>query len=276
MAEQDRRYDDPDLQKFADENREMIEKLLAEEKARKEKARAEEAARAEAEDNARRTAQRRYEEAMARDRMAAAERGLREAGERGYDGYRYARDRTAAAFDEGRDFARDFVRDQADYAYDAARESRERLRARMEEERLYAYEAMEERRARMREDRERMRRYVTEDLSDAFGFFADPKFQQHLVGAGLEMWMALNSLIRNSPAPDFVKDFMQGADRNKNVEYCRKNEYCRSKKNPDAPRYREGGEDYDKASEDADAGPEPIKITPVKKTDSGEEDKDGQ
>ena len=28
----ERKYDDPDIQKFAEENREMIEKLLAEEK----------------------------------------------------------------------------------------------------------------------------------------------------------------------------------------------------------------------------------------------------
>lgn len=262
MVEEDRKYEDPDLQKFADENRDMIEKLLAEEKARNERAKA---AGEGAEHSARRTAQQRYEEAM-----------VREAGERGYDRYRYARDRTADAFDEGRDFARDFVRDQTDYAYNAVREGRERMRARMDEERLYAYEAMEERRARMREDRDRLRRHVNEDLSDAFGLFANPKFQQHLVGAGLEMWMAFNSLISGSSAPDFVKDFMQDADRSKNVEYCRKNEYCRSKRNPDAPRYREGGEDYGKAPGDADEGPKPIKITLVNKADPGDEGKDGQ
>ena len=90
--------------------------------------------------------------------------------------------------------------------------------------------------------------------------------------------MALNSLVRNSPAPDFMKDFMEGADRNKNVEYCRKNEYCRSKRNPDAPRYREGGEDYGKTPADYGSdGPQPIIITPAPKKDADkEEDKEGQ
>ena len=148
----------------------------------------------------------------------------------------------------------------------------------MEEERRYAYDMMDESRERFREDRERAKRYINEDISDALGFFADPKFQQHLVGAGLEMWMALNSLVRNSPAPDFMKDFMEGADRNKNVEYCRKNEYCRSKRNPDAPRYREGGEDYGKTPADYGSdGPQPIIITPAPKKDADkEEDKEGQ
>ena len=63
----ERKYDDPDIQKFAEENREMIEKLLAEEKARQAKIEAEERARAEAEYIAKRNAQQRYEDAMARE-----------------------------------------------------------------------------------------------------------------------------------------------------------------------------------------------------------------
>ena len=104
----ERKYDDPDIQKFAEENREMIEKLLAEEKARQAKIEAEARARAEAEYIAKRNAQQRYEDAMAREDRAryAADRmeyAARDAGERAYDTYRYARDRTADAMEEGRD-----------------------------------------------------------------------------------------------------------------------------------------------------------------------------
>ncbi len=272
-----KRYDDPEIQKFADENREMIEKILAQEKAREEaeaKARMEACRKAYEEDmayeqemRARRDAQRRYEAAMAREERAAymadhMERTARDAGERAYDSYLYARSRTEDALGEGRDRTRAFLRDRADYAYDAACEERDRLRARMEEERRYFYDAMDDGRAKFREDRERLRKNVNEDLSDTFGFFADPKFQQHLVGAGLEMWMAFNSLLKSSSAPEFMKDFMSNADRNKNVEYCRKNEYCRSKKNPDAPRNRDGGL-------------QPIAITPSSEKEETDGEKDG-
>ena len=186
----------------------------------------------------------------------------REGADRAYDTYRYGRDRTADAFDDARDYARSFAHDQTDYAYRAAREERARTRARFEEEREYARSHADEDLARAREDRDRARRYVSEGLDDTIGFLADPKFQQHLVGAGIEAFMALNSLIRAGPFPDSFKNAAEMGDRNKNVEYCRKNPYYHSKKNPDAPRYREGDEVYKPSDEAGDTGAKKIIITP--------------
>ncbi|KUE74068.1 hypothetical protein AUQ37_06275 [Candidatus Methanomethylophilus sp. 1R26] len=123
---------------------------------------------------------------------------------------------------------------------------------------------------------DRIRRYANEDMERVFSPFTDPKFQQHLVGAGLEAWMALNSLLRSSSAPDFMKDFADMADRSKNIEYCRKNEYCRSKKNPDAPRYRGGYGSYRPEKEKPSDGPTPISINIADASGKKEEDGEGK
>lgn len=277
----EKKYDDSDLDKFEAENKEMIARLMAREKAKQaaedEKAAAEREARSRAEDEyaregeyrARRSAQDRYEEAMARE--DALERAARNGERRAYDGYRYARGRAADSFDENRDFARDFVRDQDDYAYRASHEARDRMRDRYEDERARAFDHMDDTRERLREDRDRLRRYANEDLEDIFGPVTDPKFQQHLVGAGMEMMMAINSLIRNSPAPDFVKDFVTDADRNKNAEFCRKNENC-ARRRPEPPREGPAGEERRSARSSDE--PEPITITPRPKKDA--KDKKGK
>ena len=82
-----------------------------------------------------------------------------------------------------------------------------------------------------------MRQRFNEEFDEFFGPFSDTGFQKHLVGAGLELWMALNALIRAGPFPDSVKDAFTEADRNKNAEFCVKNEQCdkKSSKRADEP-----------------------------------------
>ncbi|MCQ2070653.1 MAG: hypothetical protein MJZ68_05955 [archaeon] len=262
----EQRYDDPEMQRFYEENREKIDRLFAEEK---ERSRIIEEARARAyfdELEAQKEEEmRRYEELR-----KAREEELR----RKYDEY-YAtygaprsektsdteevpRDRVDDVFDRI-DKARERAEKTEAYAREVYLEERARIKARMEEQREKARISYEERKEEIGETVDRIRDRVNEGLDNTFGFVNDPKLQQHMVGAGLEMWMALNALVKAGPFPNFMKETLENADRNKNVEYCRKNSYCRSKKNPDAPRYREGGETY-KAPEE---GLKPVTIVPI-------------
>ena len=245
---------DEDIRKFEEENKEMIDRIIAKRKAEEEaadRARFEEMRGRIEEQERRASADERYRAAMAREAEGAY-----------------------SAFGDARDRAADFARDQEEYAYRRSREARDRIRDRYADERRYAFDAADEARANIRDDVDRIRRYANEDMERVFSPFTDPKFQQHLVGAGLEAWMALNSLLRSSNAPEFMKDFADSADRSKNIEYCRKNEYCRSKKNPDAPRYREESGNGRTESERPAGGPTPISI---KITDtSGKKEEDGE
>lgn len=209
-----KQYDDPDMERFFTENRDMIEKILAQERAR---------AAAAAEDVRRETAARvAYERELAQQRLA-------EGSQRAYGDYQAGRGQAEEAFNEGRDHFRQFADEQTDYAYSAAREERERARRMAAEEREYLHIAAEEERARIREEAMRQKAYADEAAGKVLGVVTDPQFQQHLVGAGMEMFMALNALIRASPVPDSVKDAADRMDRNKNTEYCRKNPYCQKK-----------------------------------------------
>ncbi len=214
MSDDGKTYDDPEMEKFFAEHRDMIERILAQERAR---------ASAAAEDVRRETESRMaYEREMARSR-------LEEGGERAYSAYRTGRDRTEGAFNEGRDHLRQFSDEQADYAFDAFREERARARRMAEEERDYVMQAAAEERARIRVEAERQRARADEAAAKFMTTVTDPQFQQHLVGAGMEMFMAMNSLIRASPLPDAFKAAADQTDRNKNTAYCRKNPYCEKK-----------------------------------------------
>ena len=258
---------DEDIRKFEEENKEMIDRIIAKRKAEEEaadRARFEEMRGRIEEQERRASADERYRATMARE---AEEEQRRTA-------YDDAADRAYSAFGDARDRAADFARDQEEYAYRRSREARDRIRDRYADERRYAFDAADEARANIRDDVDRIRRYANEDMERVFSPFTDPKFQQHLVGAGLEAWMALNSLLRSSNAPEFMKDFADSADRSKNIEYCRKNEYCRSKRNPDAPRYREESGNGRTESERPAGGPTPISIN-ITDT-SGKKEKDGE
>ena len=122
-------------------------------------------------------------------------------------------------------------------------EEADRARSNLDRARRYARERYDEERASHAESRERMRQRFNEEFDEFFGPFSDTGFQKHLVGAGLELWMALNALVRAGPFPDSVKEAFTEADRNKNAEFCVKNEQCSKK-----------------PSKGADE-PQPIKIT---------------
>ena len=215
MTEDDKKYDDPEMEKFFTEHRDMIERILAQERERAAAAAAD--VRREAESRAA------YERELARSR-------LQEGGERAGDAYRDSRNRAENAFNDGRDHFRQFADEQADYAYDAARAERERARR----------VAAEEERARVRAEAARQKDHVDEATGKVLSVMTDPQFQQHLMGAGMEMFMAASALLRASPVPDSVKQAADRADRNKNTEYCRKNPYCQ-KKTP-SQRQRTAGE----------------------------------
>lgn len=220
--------EEDELKRFREENRDMIERILAEER---EKARSEEESR-----KARILAKR---EELEKLRMELEELSAQEADR----AYRHAR--------ESRERRKDIMREEADRAYRDLRESRERARIYSEAEREYAIRRMDEARSRFKENRDIIRDRVGEDVSDTFGFLNDPQFQKHLVGAGLEAFAALNSLVKASPViPDEFKDAVDDFEQNKNKAYCRKNEHCYSKKNP----YRQSGTDRN------NEGPVKIKI----------------
>ncbi|MEE3478114.1 MAG: hypothetical protein VZQ26_04155 [Methanomethylophilus sp.] len=227
---------DKETQKFYDENKEMIDRILSQSKAE-----SEDSEKAYLEEMLRRAA---FERRMRLEYEAEkARRKAFEDADKAYSDIRYGRDRTEEAYEEARDHFRDYGRAQGDYFFDLLFEEADRARSNIDRARRYARDRYEEERANRAETRERVRQRFNEEFDEFFGPFSDTGFQKHLVGAGLELWMALNALIRAGPFPDSVKDAFTEADRNKNAEFCVKNEQCDKK-----------------TSKRADE-PQPIKIT---------------
>ncbi len=184
-----------------------------------------------------------------------AEKTRREAfknAEKAYDDYEYARDRTIDAYEENRDRLRGYAREQSDYFYDMMTDEFDHFRDQAKRGRQYFKERYEEDKDIFRESRDNARARFNEGFDEVFAPFTNEQFQKHLVGAGLEMWMALNALVRCSPLPDSVKEAFAEADANKNREFCTKNQDC-----PRKP--------ADKAEKEPPANAKQIKITPVKK-----------
>lgn len=227
MAEE-KKYDD-ETQKFYEDNKEMIDKILSkskEEGADSEKAYLEEMLRRAAFERRMRME---YESEKAR-------RKAFESADKAYSDYRYGRGRTEEAFDEARDHLREFSGRQGDYLLDLLYDEGDRAREELDRGRRYFDSRYESDIGRIRGARDSARRVFNDGFDDIFGPFCDPRFQKHLVGAGLEMWMALNALIRAGPFPESVKEAFEDADRNRNSEFCRKNEYCEKKPSDSAPK----------------------------------------
>lgn len=235
---------DEDALKFYEDNKEMIDRIIA--------ARERETSDSEEEylEEMKRRAE--FEEKMRLE--CEAEKARRMAfdnTEKAYGDYRYGRGRTEEAFEEGRDHMRDFARRQGEYLRDVLYEGGDRARDEFDRGRKYFEERYEADAERRKYVRDTARRVFNDGFNDVVGPFCDPHFQKHLVGAGLEAWMALGSLILASPLPDTVKEAFEGADRNRSNEFCRKNEYCEKKPSAKKP--------------SDNAGPTPIKIVPVDK-----------
>lgn len=233
---------DEETQKFYEENKEMIDRIIAQRTGSDDPYLAEAVRRAAFE----RRMRLEYEAEKAR-------RAAFEKADEIYADAQYARDRTEEAFEEARDHIRSYSRDQADYFYDMMTENLDRARENARRRRQYFRDRYEEDRAAFRESREHARQMFNDGFDEFFAPFTDEQFQKHVVGAGLEFWMALTALIRAAPLPDSLKDAFVNADLNKNSEFCSKNPECR-KKPASAP-----------AAKSDEAKPKPIKITPVKK-----------
>ena len=230
---------DEETQKFYEENKEMIDRIIAQRTASEDPYLAEAVRRAAFE----RRMRLEYEAEKAR-------RAAFEKADDLYDDAQYARGRTEEAFEEARDHFRNYSREQADYIYDMMTESFDRARDMARRGRKEFLDRYEEDRATMKESREHAKQMFNDGFDEIFSPFTDEQFQKHVVGAGLEFWMALNALVRAAPLPDSLKNAFANADLNRSREYCAKNPECR-KKPSDAPK--------------DEAEPRPIKITPVKK-----------
>ena len=230
---------DEATQKFYEENKEMIDRIIAQKKESEDPYLAEAIRRAVFERKMR------LEYEAERARRAAFEKA-----DELYADAQYARDRTEEAFEEARDHFRSYSREQADYIYDMMNERYERARENARRRRKEYMDHYEEDRAMFKESCDHARKMFNDGFDEVFSPFTDEQFQKHVVGAGLEFWMALNALIRAAPLPDSLKEAFVNADANRNAEFCNKNPEC--KKKPAAPKT-------------GDAEPKPIKITPVKK-----------
>lgn len=220
MADE-KKYDE-ETQKFYDENKEVIDRILSKSK--------EEGAESEKEYLEEMLRRATFERRMRMEYEAEkARRKAFETADRAYSDYRYGRDRTEDALEEGRDHLREFSHRQGDYLLDLLYDEGDRARDEFDRGRRYFDDRYEADVGRLKSARNTARRAVNDGFDDIFGPFCDPRFQKHLVGAGLEMWMALNSLIRAGPFPDSVKEAFADADRNRSAEFCRKNEYCEKK-----------------------------------------------
>lgn len=212
------RYDE-ETQKFYEENKEMIDKILAQRKDD-----ADEKNRAYFEEMARRAA---FEK---KARMEyEAEKLRREAFDRAdkaYSDFRYGMDRTAQALEESRDRVRDYSRRQGDYLLNLIFEEMDRVRDEAYRGRQYAREHYASDMDLFRESRDRVRQKFNEGFDEVFGPVSDTQFQKHMFGAGLELWMAFNALIKSAPVPDSVKEAFTAAESNKNAEFCTKNPNC--------------------------------------------------
>lgn len=206
----EKKYDE-ETQKFYDENREMIEKILAQER----DPRIEEMLRRKA-----------FEEKMRLE--YEAEKARRAAFEKMDEIYSDAKDafgKAECAFNETRDHLRSFSHDQSSYIYDLMKEQFERARTDAKRGKEYA-----------KEYGERFKNKANEKFDEYFTPFTDDQFQRHMVGAGLEIWMALNALIKASPLPDSMKNAFVNAEKNKNQEFCVKNQECGRKSDAGEPK----------------------------------------
>lgn len=162
--------------------------------------------------------------------------------------------RAVDAVDGLRDALTDFGRDQLSYADRRIASDSQALRYRMmmEEERARAHASFMYDRAS--EDLSRVRGRAEKDFDTVFGFVNDPSFQRHVVGAGLEMAAALSALIQSGPFPETLKETVRNADLSRSREFCRKNENCYSRSNPDR-------------AQPAQEAPKSVKIPVVRKSD---------
>ena len=142
------------------------------------------------------------------------------------------RERTEKAFDEARDHFRDYARREGEYFRDMFYEEADRLREERDRYRGYLMDRYEEDRAARRQYRDRVKRAVDDELNEIFEPFGNPGFQKHMVGAGLELWMALQAFIKAAPLPDGVKEAFTTTVDNSSQEFCRKNEHCGNRKEP--------------------------------------------
>ena len=236
---EEKNYDE-EAQKFYDENKEMIDRIIAQKKESEDPYLAEAIRRAAFE----RRMRLEYEAEKAR-------RAAFEKADEFYADTQYARDRTEEAFEEARDHFRTYSREQADYIYDMMAESLDRARENAKRRRQYFLDRYEEDKELFKESREHAKQMFNEGFDEVFSPLADEQFQKHVVGAGLEFWMALNALIRAAPLPDSLKNAFVNADNNRNSEFCAKNPSCKKKPAEE--------------SEDKGEKPKAIKITPAKK-----------
>ena len=154
--------------------------------------------------------------------------------------------RAMDAADGLRDALSGFIRSQSEYADRFGRGEYERFRLHRELEAERARARAMELRARAREDFYEARDTVNGDFDEFFGFIADPDFQKHVIGAGMELIAAFTRLLQSGPFPESVKDAVKVSNLVRNEEYCRQNPDCRAR----AP--KEGGAQK--------ADPESIKI----------------
>jgi hypothetical protein len=69
-------------------------------------------------------------------------------------------------------------------------------------------------------------------VEGAMSMITNPDFQKHAISAGLEMLLALDSLIKAAPLPEFAKDFAERARSTGDVvqqTYCDMNGSCKAK-----------------------------------------------
>lgn len=244
----DKKYDD-ETQKFYDENKDMIDRILAGGK----ECPSDGSEKAYLEEVLRRAA---FERRM---RMEyEAERARREAfdkAERVYGDIKYGCGRAGEAFDESRERLRDRFRRETDYLSDMLETEGDRFRDGTRRAKDYAKSRFDEDMAHMRESRDKAKAIFNESLNEYVAPFSDAQFQRHLFGAGIELWMAFNAFVRSAPLPDAIKHAFVEADENRNAEWCRKSPSCRAKEETKAEH------------ESEDVQKRKIQITPLKKGD---------
>ena len=146
---------DKETQKFYDENKEMIDRIIAQSKAE-----SADSEKAYLEEMLRRAA---FERRMRLEYEAEkARRKAFEDADTAYTDMKYGRERTEAAFEEARDHFRDYGRAQGDYFFDLLFEEADRARSNFERARSYARERREEDRAARAEARDRCRQRFNE------------------------------------------------------------------------------------------------------------------
>ena len=182
------------------------------------------------------------------------------------------RDKVERLIKDERAHAASFIVSERDIYTDAVMRERIRARERVREEyhmnRAFLEEDAQWAKDRTTEAKEKM----DEIAGKAVGTLTDAEVQQHLFGAGMEMFMAVNSLIKAAPVPDSVKEAINRTERNKDAEYCKKNSHCnarnqhKEKKHDDVERIHITDSDVKKKLDDSES----VKI-PVS-TDKGTED----